>query len=49
MDNHQQKELEEKLSYYKDKVFFLEEVIRKSRKQKVKMAQIIRKLLREIN
>jgi len=49
MDNYQQKELEEKLSYYKDKVFFLEEVIRKSRKQKVKMAQIIRKLLREIN
>jgi len=49
MDNYQQKELEEKLSYYKDKVFFLEEVIRKSRQQKVKMAQIIRKLLREIN
>ena len=49
MKNYQQKELEQKLAYYKDKVFFLEEVIRKSREQKVKMAQIIRKLLREIN
>jgi hypothetical protein len=49
MEENNLKELREKLAYYKNKVAHLEEIIQKSTRQKIKMAEIISKLLGRSN
>ena len=49
MEENNLEELKEKLAYYKNKVAYLEEIIQKSTWQKIKMAEIISKLLSRSN
>ena len=49
MEENNLKELRDKLAYYKNKVAYLEEIIQKSTRQKIKMAEIISKLLSRSN
>ena len=49
MEESNLEELKEKLAYYKNKVTLLEEIIQKSTRQKIKMAEIISKLLGQSN